>query len=175
MTGLVLNCDGGNPVTYELVGDVIAIGRDASNDVVIADQTVSAHHASLTKSPSGYRLTDLRSTNGTHYNGVSVTDTELKDGDTISFGSVTAVFRNTAQKLDQTEPLEACTLLEVARTLVYSRIFRRRLFATAGVLALIAIFIIAWAAAAQHQNKRVAMMRKQSYAGSAYPLKSEAK
>jgi S1-C subfamily serine protease len=95
------------PAPDELVGDVITIGRDPSNNIVIDDPTVSAQHASLTRSPTGYRLIDLGSTNGTEYNGVRITDTELKDGDKIRFGSVAAVFQDTAAKFDQTEGLEA--------------------------------------------------------------------
>jgi hypothetical protein len=87
MARLVLDCEGVDVVVHELTGDVIMIGRAPSNDVVIDDPTVSTHHASLTKSASGYRLKDLGSTNGTQINGVSITDAELKDGAEIRFGS----------------------------------------------------------------------------------------
>ena len=94
MTRLVLDCDGADVITHDLTGDVIRIGRAPSNDIVIDDPTVSAQHASLTKSPSGYRLRDLGSTNGRQINGVSITDAELKDGTEIRFGYVTGVFRD---------------------------------------------------------------------------------
>jgi hypothetical protein len=58
MAHLVLDCDGVDVITHELIGDVITIGRAPSNDVVIDDPTVSTQHASLTKSASGYRLKD---------------------------------------------------------------------------------------------------------------------
>ena len=79
MARLVLDCDGVDVITHKLIGDVITIGRAPSNDVVVDDPPVSAQHASLTKSPSGYRLKDLGSTNGTQLNGISITDAELKD------------------------------------------------------------------------------------------------
>lgn len=80
MTRLLLDCDGVDVITHDLIGDVIRIGRAPSKDIVIDDPTVSAQHASLTKSPSGYRLKDVGSTNGTQINGISITDAEFKDG-----------------------------------------------------------------------------------------------
>ena len=106
MTRLVFDCDGVDIITHELIGDVVRIGRAPSNDIVIDDPTVSAEHASLTKSPSGYRLRDLGSTNGTHINGVSITDAELKDGAEIRFGYVTGVFRDATASTDQARGMQ---------------------------------------------------------------------
>ena len=106
MARLVLDCDGIDVITHDLIGDVITIGRTPSNDVVIDDPTVSAEHASLTKSPSGYHLRDLGSTNGTHINGVSITDAELKDGAEIRFGYVTGVFRDATASTDQARGMQ---------------------------------------------------------------------
>jgi pSer/pThr/pTyr-binding forkhead associated (FHA) protein len=100
MARLVFDCDGVDVITHELIGDVITIGRAPSNDVVIDDPTVSAQHASLTKSPSGYRLRDLGSTNGTQINGVSITDAELNDGNEIRFGYVTGVFQDATARIN---------------------------------------------------------------------------
>jgi pSer/pThr/pTyr-binding forkhead associated (FHA) protein len=106
MACLVLDCDGVDVITHELIGDLIRIGRAPSNDVVIDDPTVSAQHASLTKSPSGYRLKDLGSTNGTQINGVSITEAGLKDGAEIRFGYVTGVFRDATASIDQVRKLQ---------------------------------------------------------------------
>jgi len=92
MARLILNRDGVDLVTYELVGGVITIGRAPLNHIVIDNPAVSAQHAILMRVADSYRLKDLNSTNGTQINGVSITDTELKDGDKIRFGSVVAVF-----------------------------------------------------------------------------------
>src|SRR5437867_6197175 len=40
----ILDCDGVDVITHELIGNVITIGRAPSNDVVIDDPTVSAQH-----------------------------------------------------------------------------------------------------------------------------------
>jgi pSer/pThr/pTyr-binding forkhead associated (FHA) protein len=106
MARLVLDCDGVDVITHELIGDVIRIGRASSNDIVIDDLTVSAQHALLTKSPSGYRLKDLGSTNGTQVNGASITDAELKDGTEIRFGCVTGVFWRATVSMEKAKELQ---------------------------------------------------------------------
>jgi pSer/pThr/pTyr-binding forkhead associated (FHA) protein len=106
MARLVLDCDGVSVITHELIGDVLMIGREPSSDVVIDNPTVSAQHAALTKLPSGYRLTDLGSTNGTQVNGISITDAELKDGAEIRFGYVMGVFRRPTTGIDQSTELQ---------------------------------------------------------------------
>ena len=105
MARLILDCDGVDGITHELIGDLITIGRAPSNDVVIDDPTVSAQHASLTKLTSGYRLKDLGSSNGTQINGLSITEAGLKDGAEIRFGYVTGVFRDATMSLDQARKL----------------------------------------------------------------------
>jgi pSer/pThr/pTyr-binding forkhead associated (FHA) protein len=85
---------GSYPAKYELVGDVVMIGRAPSNDIVIDNPVVSAQHAMLLKVGDTYWLKDLNSTNGTHINGLLFTYGELKDGDTIRFASVIAIFRS---------------------------------------------------------------------------------
>jgi pSer/pThr/pTyr-binding forkhead associated (FHA) protein len=92
MARLVVNRDGVDLVTHELVGEVITIGSAPLNHIVIDNPAVSAQHAILAKVANSYRLKDLDSTNGTQVNGLSITDAELKDGDKIRFGSVVALF-----------------------------------------------------------------------------------
>jgi len=106
MARLILDCDGVDVITHELIGALITIGRAPSNDVVIDDPTVSAQHASLTKLPSGYRLKDLGSSNGTQINGLSITEAGLKDGAEIRFGYVTGVFRDATATMDQARKLQ---------------------------------------------------------------------
>jgi pSer/pThr/pTyr-binding forkhead associated (FHA) protein len=129
MPHLVLDCDGVDVIRHEVVGDVVAIGRAPSNDVVIDDPTVSAEHALLTKSPTGYRLKDLSSTNGTQINGISVTDAELKDGAEVRFGYVTGIFQDATEKSDPTRelarPSEHDALVQIAVSETQS-IFRPR-------------------------------------------------
>jgi len=66
-----------------------SIGRDASCDLAIADMTVSRLHARLERTPDGWVLTDLASTNGTRVNGWRVRgQVRVRAGDLVSFGDV---------------------------------------------------------------------------------------
>jgi hypothetical protein len=68
-------------------GAVFSIGRHGRCDLVIADLTVSRLHARLERSPDGWLLTDLSSTNGTRVNGWRVRDqVRVRPGDVVSFG-----------------------------------------------------------------------------------------
>jgi pSer/pThr/pTyr-binding forkhead associated (FHA) protein len=98
MARLILNREGVDLVTHELVRDIVMIGRAPSNHIFIDHPTVSAEHAMLLRVRDSYWLKDLNSTNGTQINDVLVTDTELKDGDKIRFGAVVAVFAGGCRK-----------------------------------------------------------------------------
>jgi pSer/pThr/pTyr-binding forkhead associated (FHA) protein len=98
MAQLVLNCEGVSHVTHELGRDIVMIGRAPLNHIVIDHPAVSAQHAVLLRTGASYSLKDLNSTKGIQINGNFVTDAELKDGDTIQFGSVTAVFARVYRK-----------------------------------------------------------------------------
>src|SRR5437667_3540541 len=97
MASLIVQ-NGTQPVTYELVGDIVMIGRGPLNDIVIDNPVVSAQHAMLLKVGDAYWLKDLDSTNGTHVNGLLFTYGELKDSDAIRFASVIAIFAERCRK-----------------------------------------------------------------------------
>jgi hypothetical protein len=62
MARLILNRDGVDLGTHELVPDMVMIGRAPMNHIVIDDPTVSAHHARLLRAADSYWLADLHST-----------------------------------------------------------------------------------------------------------------
>ena len=65
----------------------ITIGRDASSDVVVAQNEVSRRHAEIVPSERGYLLHD-HSTNGVHVNGVRVLQSQvLNRSDVVRVGS----------------------------------------------------------------------------------------
>src|SRR4029077_13810545 len=97
MASLMLH-NGTHALTHELVGDIVMIGRAPSNDIVIDNPVVSAWHAMLQKVGDTYWIKDLNSTNGTYVNGLLFTYGELKDGDTIRFASVMAIFSERCRK-----------------------------------------------------------------------------
>jgi hypothetical protein len=86
---------GPNPgAVFDLVGDVLMVGRDVSNDIVIADAEISRQHTRLTRTPDGYLLEDLGSTNGTFVNGERLMAPRVMSaGDLVGFGgTVTMTF-----------------------------------------------------------------------------------
>ena len=81
------------PLQVPRVGDQFSIGRDAGCDLAIADMTVSRLHARLERTPDGWLLSDLESTNGTRVNGWRVRGKiPVRAGDLVSFGSLDVVF-----------------------------------------------------------------------------------
>jgi FHA domain/Domain of unknown function (DUF1707) len=65
------------------------IGRDARNDLAIDDMTVSRIHARLERTPAGWVLKDLSSTNGTRVNGWRVRgQVTVHAGDVVRFGDI---------------------------------------------------------------------------------------
>jgi ABC transport system ATP-binding/permease protein len=72
---------------FDLVKDVLTIGRDMNNDVVINDAEVSRNHGRLTSQSGGYLIEDLASTNGTFVNGQRLIGPKLLNpGDVVGFG-----------------------------------------------------------------------------------------
>jgi pSer/pThr/pTyr-binding forkhead associated (FHA) protein len=97
---------GPNPGTVtELTKEVSLIGRDVTNDVVVGDAEVSRQHARITRTPGGYVLEDLGSTNGTFVNGERLTTPRvLNPGDLIALGE------NVSLTFDASKPEAAATV-----------------------------------------------------------------
>src|SRR4051812_50114324 len=70
-----------------VVGDQpISIGRHSDNKVVISDTLASRFHCIVEKTPEGYLLRDLGSSNGTRVNGRRVRSVLLNPGDVVMIG-----------------------------------------------------------------------------------------
>src|SRR5437868_14027932 len=82
--------------TYELVDDLITIGRGPDNTIVINNPSVSARHAHLQLAGETYRLKDLGSTNGTHDNGKAGTESRPSFDERIRVGATEARFESDA-------------------------------------------------------------------------------
>jgi pSer/pThr/pTyr-binding forkhead associated (FHA) protein len=73
---------------YLLKNDVVTIGRDLSNYIVVQDPEISRWHVQLQRSAEGYTAKDMGSTNGTLLNGVRMNVPKLlTDLDTLELGS----------------------------------------------------------------------------------------
>jgi len=71
---------------------VTHVGRGFSADLRLEDQSVSRRHAVIVERPSGARILDDRSANGTWVNGRRVAEATLHDRDVIRLGRVTLVY-----------------------------------------------------------------------------------
>lgn len=74
----------GLEVPLEGVRTVIGRGRGA--DIVLAEPTISREHAVVGRSPEGWYVEDLGSTNGSYANGGRIERHLLKPGDEIVLG-----------------------------------------------------------------------------------------
>ena len=85
--------DSATPQPRQLkVGEFLTLGRDLSNDLVLADEFTSVRHARLERKERGFMLRDLRSTNGTYVNGTRVFEAFLADGDRFRVGKTDLLF-----------------------------------------------------------------------------------
>lgn len=86
--------------------DVMIIGREEGNDIVLHDARVSRRHAMLYRMQEGsYYLVDEGSSNGSYVNAVRIAlPTRLQDGDQISIGSTNIQFRQPASRADDHQP-----------------------------------------------------------------------
>ena len=68
------------------------IGRSASASFQINSTSVSREHAEVVRTPTGFCLRDLGSTNGTCRNGTPVREAPLVDGDSVSIADIELTF-----------------------------------------------------------------------------------
>ncbi len=73
---------------YVLEGEVVMIGREEGNDILITHPSVSSNHAQLKSEGGDYRLVDLNSTNGSRVNDEKVAETMLRNGDVVMLGNI---------------------------------------------------------------------------------------
>ncbi len=72
--------------SFELMDEVITIGRSVENEVEIPDPNMSRRHCRIEKHNGQFILRDLNSSNGTRVNGRKVISHVLSDGDRVECG-----------------------------------------------------------------------------------------
>lgn len=78
---------------WEIDRPRLRIGRTPDNDIVIDNLAVSRLHALIEEEKGGYFVRDCDSLNGTEVNGAKTTRRKLEDGDEITIGKHTILFR----------------------------------------------------------------------------------
>ena len=78
---------------FQLSGE-LSLGRDDANDIVLADEQVSRHHARIVPTATGFAIEDLRSRNGTYLNGELLVgeSRDLVAGDRVTLGEQSLQF-----------------------------------------------------------------------------------
>jgi pSer/pThr/pTyr-binding forkhead associated (FHA) protein len=78
----------GESLLLPLGTGVMHIGRGLSADLHLDEKSVSRRHAMLVHRPTGPRLLDDRSSNGTFVNGRRIVQADLHNGDVLVLGRV---------------------------------------------------------------------------------------
>jgi pSer/pThr/pTyr-binding forkhead associated (FHA) protein len=73
-------------------GAVTRIGRALDNDIVVADASVSRHHASIECRDGGFVVRDLGSQNGTWMGSQRISEGMLGNGDSLKLGDAVFTF-----------------------------------------------------------------------------------
>ena len=75
------------------IEDVLTLGRQKDNNIVIRDPFVSKKHFKIVEDEKKYFLEDLNSSNGTFLNGERIQDAvKLSNGDRIAIGDIEFLF-----------------------------------------------------------------------------------
>jgi adenylate cyclase len=89
-----------------LQGEEYTLGKLAYNDFTIADNSISRRHCKFSRWKKGYRLADLRSTNGTYVNGKLIQKKKLKHGDEINVGRTVITYFCSAELINNIQDID---------------------------------------------------------------------
>ncbi len=73
--------------------DVVTVGRHPDSDIFLDDISVSRRHATFTRTPNGFVISDLGSLNGSYVNRDRIdSDVVLSGGDEVQIGKYRLIF-----------------------------------------------------------------------------------
>jgi hypothetical protein len=76
------------PYRFDLKREVVTIGRNPENDIVVGSGSVSGKHAEMLRVEGGYQLIDVGSTNGIKIDGIRHQQADLHTGMVVKLGDV---------------------------------------------------------------------------------------
>jgi pSer/pThr/pTyr-binding forkhead associated (FHA) protein/outer membrane protein assembly factor BamB len=71
---------------YEMLKNLVVIGRRAGNDIVLDSRKVSRKHAQIKREGDDFTIEDLQSTGGTEIHGEKITSRQISTGEIIKIG-----------------------------------------------------------------------------------------
>ena len=117
---IVVSAEDKGPI--EIHGEDVTLGREADNQVVLKDPSISRKHARLTRVEDGWDLIDLHSGNGTYVNGKRIDRALVKNNDEIRLGSATFRFADTSDGLRPVDASAAPVLAGSNRVAFFARL-----------------------------------------------------
>jgi len=87
------------PYRFGLDAGTVKIGRAADNDIVLTCGSISGRHASMSRVPGGFRLSDHDSTNGVFRGGEPIREADLTNGDALKLGDVGFEFQLSGEEM----------------------------------------------------------------------------
>lgn len=90
--------DGASQRSFDLPQGTVTVGRDQENAVPIQEKSSSRRQFQIEYTPSGYKLVDLESRNGTRVNENFVNQALLRPGDRIRVGKAVLTFEDADYK-----------------------------------------------------------------------------
>ncbi len=111
--------------------DLIKIGRDPENDIVLHDMKASRNHLTIIKQKKIYKVRDLNSTNGTFVNGIKINSDifyTLNPRDIIMIGDTTLKLEktNSGKKSKTVLPLSIVSGVLILAALIIGATFFNR-------------------------------------------------
>ena len=101
--------DAASGTTQEVAinGEELTVGRNQTNNLPIAEPSVSGSHAKVALVNGTWMVIDNGSSNGTFVNGKQVSEAPLSDGDRVGFGNVELTFKDDGMKIAPVRPAAA--------------------------------------------------------------------
>ncbi|NRA97591.1 MAG: FHA domain-containing protein [Planctomycetes bacterium] len=88
MNGKLIVSEHGRDRIHELCDEQTIVGRGMDSDLHLKHPDVAAEHCAIKRTPSGFKVVDLETNEGTKVNGHLVNQHVLQNGDTIQVGAV---------------------------------------------------------------------------------------
>jgi hypothetical protein len=84
---------------------VTLLGRSEAADIILADDRVSGRHCEVSRTPMGYRVKDLGSSNGTLVNAQKIAEVALGEGDLLQVGYTVFKLQGAVSRVDRLDPM----------------------------------------------------------------------